>query len=119
MTFDPVKDNFFPAFIAAMTDLGGVRDDRLSLGASRLVVVGNSDFIQDKFLTEIDLDFFSSAVNTLIDRTNLAGTTPKTKEFFTLNLDDRQIQIIAIWSMLLAPLAAVFAGGVLLWRRRS
>ena len=119
VTFDPVKDNFFPAFIAAMTDLGGVRDDRLSLGASRLVVVGNSDFIQDKFLSEIDLDFFSSAVNTLIDRTNLAGTTPKTKEFFTLNLDDRQIQIIAIWSMLLAPLAAVFAGGVLLWRRRS
>jgi hypothetical protein len=119
VSFDPVKDNFFPVIIAAMADLGGVRDDRLSLGASRLVVVGSSDFIKDKFLSEIDLDFFSSAVNTLIDRTRLTGTTPKTKEFFTLNLDDRQIQIIAIWSMLLAPLAAVCAGFVLLWRRRS
>jgi len=119
VTFDPIKDNFFPSFIAAMTDLGGVHDDRLSLGASRLVVVGSSDFIQDKFLSEIDLDFFSSAVNTLIDRTELSGTTPKTKEFFTLNLDDRQIQIIAIWSMLLAPFAAVLAGSILLWRRRS
>jgi hypothetical protein len=119
VSFDPVKDNFFPAFIAGMTDLGGVRDDRLSLGASRLVVVGNSDFTKDKFLSEVDLDFFSSAVNTLIDRTELSGTTPKTKEFFTLNLDDRQVMIIAIWSMFLAPAAAVLAGVIVLWRRRS
>jgi hypothetical protein len=84
-----------------------------------LVVVGNSDFTKDKFLSEVDLDFFSSAVNTLIDRTELSGTTPKTKEFFTLNLDDRQVMIIAIWSMFLAPAAAVLAGVIVLWRRRS
>ena len=66
-----------------------------------------------------DLDFFSSAINMLIDRTQLTGTTPKTKEFFTLNLDDRQIQIIAIWSMLVAPLTAALAGVIMLWRRRS
>jgi hypothetical protein len=119
VSFDPVKDNFFPVIIAAMTDLGGVHDDRLSLGASRMVVVGNCDFIKDKFLISTDLDFFSSAVNTLIDRTRLAGTTPKIKEFFTLNLDDRQVQIIAIWSMLVAPMTAAIAGIIMLWRRRS
>ena len=119
VTFDPVKDNFFPVYIAAITDLGGVNDDRVALGASRMVVVGSSDFLKDKFLAGTALDFLSSAINTLIDRTQLAGTTPKTKEFFTLNLDDLQLQFLAIWSMGAVPLAAAILGIFFLWRRRS
>jgi hypothetical protein len=119
VTFDPVKDNFFPAYIAAITDLGGVHDDRVALGASRMVVVGNSEFLKDKFIAGTGLDFFSSAVNTLIDRTQLAGTTPKTKEFFTLNLDELQLQSLALWTMVAVPLAAAILGGFFLWRRRS
>ncbi len=119
VTFDPVKDNFFPVYIAAITDLGGVNDDRVALGASRMVVVGSSDFLKDKFLAGTALDFLSSAINTLIDRTQLAGTTPKTKEFFTLNLDDLQLQFLAIWSMGAVPLAAAILGILFLWRRRS
>ena len=117
--FDPVKDNFFPVYIAAITDLGGVNDDRLSLGASRMVVVGSSDFLKDKFLAGTALDFLSSAINTLIDRTQLAGTTPKTKEFFTLNLDDLQLRFLALWSMGGVPIAAAVLGILFLWRRRS
>jgi hypothetical protein len=119
VNFDPVKDNFFPVYIAAITDLGGVNDDRVALGASRMVVVGSSDFLKDKFLAGTALDFLSSAINTLIDRTQLAGTTPKTKEFFTLNLDDLQLQFLAIWSMGAVPLAAAILGLLFLWRRRS
>jgi ABC-type uncharacterized transport system len=118
ITFDPVKDNFFPVIIAAMTDLGGVHDDRLALGASRMVVVGNCEFLKDKFLTGTGLDFFSSAMNTLIDRTRLAGTTPKTKQFFTLNLDDQQLRFLALWTMLAIPLASALLGIIVLWRRR-
>jgi hypothetical protein len=114
-----VKDNFFPVYIAAITDLGGVNDDRLSLGASRMVVVGSSDFLKDKFLAGTALDFLSSAINTLIDRTQLAGTTPKTKEFFTLNLDDLQLRFLALWSMGGVPIAAAVLGILFLWRRRS
>ena len=102
-----------------MTDLGGVRDDRLTLGASRMVVVGNCEFLKDKFLAGTGLDFFSSAVNTLIDRTRLTGTTPKTKEFFTLNLDDQQLRFLALWTMLVIPFAAAILGIFILWRRRS
>jgi ABC-type uncharacterized transport system involved in gliding motility auxiliary subunit len=116
--FDPVKDNFFPVIIAAMTDLGGVHDDRISMGASRMVVVGNSEFLKDKFLGGTGLDFFSSAVNMLIDRTRLVGSTPKTKEFFTLNLDDQQVRFLALWTMVVVPLTAALLGGVILWRRR-
>jgi len=119
VTFDPVKDNFFPVYLAAITDLGGVNDDRVSLGAPRMVVVGNSEFVKDKFLAGTGIDFFSSAVNTLIDRTQLTGTTPKTKEFFTLNLDELQLRILALFVMVAVPLTAALIGTVFLWRRRS
>jgi hypothetical protein len=119
ITFDPVRDSFFPVIIAAMTDLGGVHDDRVALGASRMVVVGNSEFLKDKYLAETGLDFFSSAINTLIDRTRLTGTTPKTKEFFTLNLDDQQLRFLALWTMVAIPAAAALLAIIVLWRRRS
>lgn len=119
ISFDPVKDDFFPVFLAAITDLGGIHDDRISLGASRMVVVGNCEFVKDKFLTGTGVDFFSSAVNTLIDRTQLAGTTPKTKEFFTLNLDELQLRILALLTMVAVPAAAALMGALFLWRRRS
>jgi hypothetical protein len=117
--FDEEKDTPYPVTIAAMADLGGVHDDRVwGKGASRLIVIGNSEFLKDKSLTEAGLDFFSSSINTLVDRTRLTGTTPKTKEFFTLNLDALQIQILALWTMIAVPLAAALIGGAVLWRRR-
>jgi hypothetical protein len=119
VSFDPVKDDFFPVYLAAITDLGGVNDDRVSLGAPRMVVVGNSEFVKDKFLAGTAIDFFSSAVNTLIDRTQLTGTTPKTKEFFTLNLDELQLRVLALLVLAAIPLAAALTGMVFLWRRRS
>lgn len=119
VSFDPVKDNFFPVYLAAITDLGGVHDDRVSLGAPRMVVVGNCEFVKDKFVAGTAIDFFSSAVNTLIDRTQLTGTTPKTKEFFTLNLDELQLRVLALFVLVAVPLLAALIGTVFLWRRRS
>jgi len=119
VSFDPVKDDFFPVYLAAITDLGGVHDDRVSLGAPRMVVVGNCEFVKDKFLAGTGIDFFSCVVNTLIDRTQLTGTTPKTKEFFTLNLDELQLRVLALLVMVAVPLAAALTGAVFLWRRRS
>lgn len=116
--FDPVKDNFFPVVLSAMVDLGGVRDDRVAVPASRMIVVGSSEFLKDKFLSGTGLDFVSSSINTLTGRTRLTGTTPKTKVFFTLNLDDLQLRLLALWTMVGVPMLAALAGGIVLWRRR-
>jgi hypothetical protein len=117
--FDRTHDTPYPAVIAAMADLGGIHDDRVSVGASRAIVVGNSEFLKDKFLGGTGLDFFSSAINTLVDRTRLTGTTPKTKEFFTLNLDTLQLQLLALWTLMIVPLVAAMIGATFLWNRRS
>ena len=50
---------------------------------------------------------------------DLKLSSPKTKEFFTLNLDDQQLRFLALWTMLVIPMAAALLGIIVLWRRRS
>ena len=113
------KDFSSPLTIAAIADLGALHDDRVAVSAARMIVVGNSDFIQDKSIGAINLDFFSSSLNGLIDRVQLAGNTVKMKTYFTLNLPEEQMQQIILWSMLCIPLLGAMVGFVFFWRRRS
>lgn len=119
LSFIEGKDFPPPLTVAAISDLGALHDDRVALNAARMIVVGNSDFIQDKSITPIDLDFFSSALNGLIDRIQLTGNTAKMKTYFTLNLHEEQMQEIMLWSMLLIPLCGAALGLTIFWRRRG
>jgi hypothetical protein len=108
-----------PLIIAAVADLGALHDDRVAVNAGRMIVVGNSDFIQDKNISEIGLDFFSSSLNGLIDRVQLTGNTAKMKAYLTLNLHDEQMQQIILWSILIIPLSGAVAALTIFWRRHS
>ena len=48
LSFIEGKDSSPPLIIAAIADLGALHDDRVAVSAARMIVVGNSDFIQDK-----------------------------------------------------------------------
>lgn len=119
LSFIEGKDSPPPLIIAAIADLGALHDDRVAVSASRMIVVGNSDFIQDKSISAVNLDFFSSSLNGLIDRVQLTGNTAKMKAYFTLNLHEEQMQQIVLWCMLLIPLLGALAGLTIFWRRRS
>ena len=119
LSFIEGKDSPPPLIIAAIADLGALHDDRVAVSAARMIVVGNSDFIQDKNISAVDLDFFSSSLNGLIDRVQLTGNTAKMKAYFTLNLHEEQMQQIAFYCMLLIPLLGAVAGLTIFWRRRS
>lgn len=119
LSFMEGKDFSAPLVVAAIADLGALHDDRVAVSAGRMIVVGNSDFIQDKSIGSVDLDFFSSALNGLIDRVQLTGNTAKMKTYFTLNLHEEQMQQIILWSMLIIPLCGALFGLTLFWRRRS
>ena len=112
------KDSPPPLIIAAIADLGALHDDRVAVSAARMIVVGNSDFIQDNNISAVDLDFFSSSLNGLIDRVQLTGNTAKMKAYFTLNLHEEQMQQIVFYCMLLIPLLGAVAGLTIFWRRR-
>lgn len=119
ISFQPEKDTPYPVIIAAMADRGALHDDRVAVHASRMIVVGNSDFIKDSSLGEVGLDFFSSSLNGLIDRISLTGNTAKMKAYFTLNLSQKEMARIALWCILLIPMAAGLLGTFFLWRRKK
>ncbi|MFI0348744.1 MAG: hypothetical protein ACH346_08320, partial [Chthoniobacterales bacterium] len=104
--------------IAAMADHGALHDDRVAVNASRMVVVGNCDFINDKNIGEVGLDFFSSVLNGLIDRVQLTGNTAKMKTYLTLNMSEKEMKQVAIWSIIIIPGLAALFGIICIWRRR-
>lgn len=118
LNFNYGQQAALPVIIAAMADRGAPHDDRVAIDASRMVVVGNSDFINDKNIGEIDLDFFSSALNELINRIQLTGNTAKMKTYLTLNLSTEDLNRICLWCIIFIPGLAALFSFIMIWRRR-
>lgn len=118
VALDTGKDTAAPLVVAAMSEKGGVTDNKVDVGSARLVVVGNCEFAADGVVTGPNLDFALSALNWLLDRGYLAGIAPKTVRAFNLNLTDLETARIALYTMVVIPAAAALAGVVVWWRRR-
>jgi hypothetical protein len=112
-------DNGQPLILAASADRDGVEDDRVDVQTSRLIVVGSFQFALDPSLTPPGLDFLVGSVNSLIDRGNLTGITPKNVTRFNLRLTDTQLSRLALAVILGVPGLAAFAGFVMWVKRRS
>ena len=116
--FEEEKDSAAPLVLAAMAERGGVADENLDLSAARLVVVGNSEFVADGSITEPNLDFVLSSLNWMLDRGHLARIAPKSVRAFNLNLTDAETGRIALYTLVVIPALAAFAGLMVWWRRR-
>jgi len=119
--YDDGIDTGYPLYVAAAATLGGIKDERVEVEASKLVVVGNSEFALDNALGKQPpaLDFLLSSCNWLIDRGSLTGVMPKTIKYFALNLNDSQLGVVATYTMIVIPGIAAFLGLIVWWRRRS
>ena len=117
--YDDGRDNGQPLTIAASADRGGIQDDRVEVQTSRLIVVGSAQFVFDSEIKPSGLDFVLGSVNALLDRTKVAGLAPKTVAHFALNLTDRQLGMIALFTMIVIPGLAALSGIIAWWRRRS
>jgi len=114
--FDALEDTASPC-VAASVEKGALSDERVQVDSSRLIVVGNSAFINDQALTTADLDFVLSGVNWLLDRDSLIGIAPKTVRNFTLNLSGKQMNSLATVTMGAIPGTAALLG-LIAWLRR-
>jgi len=117
--YDDGRDNGQPLTIAASADRGGTEDDRVEVQTSRLVVVGSSQFVLDSDIKPSGLDFVLGSVNSLLGRSKVAGVAPKAVAHFALNLTDRQLGLIALFTMIAIPALAALSGVVVWWRRRA
>ena len=106
--------------IGAAIEKGGSADERVQVNSSRLVVVSNATFIQDKALTQDQqsLDFISGSVNWLLSREQLIGIAPKTPKPLTFSLDENGLRSLRWMILVLMPLIPAVIGSVVWWQRR-
>jgi len=119
VSYDDKVDNGQPLFIAASADRDGVEDDRVEVQTARLIVVGSSQFALDPAISRQGLDLLIASINSLTERGNLSGITPKTPTRFSLNLTDDQLSRLALVVMLGMPGVAAIAGCIVWLRRRA
>lgn len=120
--FDPKKDHMGPLTLAASAEQGGVADSRVKVETSRLVVVGNGEFLSDKSyrLTEgLSNDFTTNVLNWLLDREELIGIPAKEKKQTTISLRENEMNRLKTFVLLLVPGIAAFCGIANWWLRRS
>ncbi len=117
--FDPKKDQGPPLTIAASIEQGALDDKRVQVDSSRGIVVGNNSLVSSEVLTGENLDFLLGGINWLLDREELIGIAPKTKEFLSLNLSESVMTNLFYICMLIIPGAALLMGIATWAARRS
>jgi ABC-type uncharacterized transport system involved in gliding motility auxiliary subunit len=103
--------------VAAAVEKGGVSG--VNVETSRLIVVGNAEFLKDEALTEAGLDFALGGFNWLLNREELIAVAPKERKAFTMNLSEKQIGNIALTVMGAIPALVAILGVAQWWQRRS
>jgi hypothetical protein len=121
LQFDPARDHGEPLTIAVSIEKGGSGDERVQVNSSRIVVVSNATFIEDKALTQGQqaLDFVSGSVNWLLSREQLIGIAPKVPQTLTFSLDDGSLRNLRWIILLFLPLIPALLGSAVWWRRRT
>ena len=117
---DAQKGGNAPLTIGVSIEKGGSADERVQVNSSRMVVVSNATFIQDKALTQDQqaLDFISGSVNWLLSREQLIGIAPKVPKTLTFTLNEDALRNLRWIILVLIPLIPAVVGGAVWWQRR-
>jgi len=110
-----------PLTIGVSIEKGGSADERVQTNSARMVVVTNSNFVQDSAITQEQqaLDFISGSVNWLLSREKLIGIAPKVPKTLTFSLDDSAIRNMRWLILVLLPLIPAVLGFGVWWYRRA
>jgi hypothetical protein len=107
--------------IALSLEKGGSADERVQVNSSRMVVVSNATFVQDRALTQDQqaLDFVSGGVNWLLSREQLIGIAPKVPKTLTFTLSETALRHVRWLILVLMPLVPAIVGMIVWWQRRA
>ncbi|HMP73931.1 MAG TPA: GldG family protein [Kiritimatiellia bacterium] len=116
--FDPLRDRSGPISIAVAAERGGPAALGVEIRPSRLVVIGDSDFITNGGLGGANLDFFLNSLNWLLDRETLLSIAPRPFSASALTLNRAQLRTLFGIVVLGIPGAVALAGFLMAWLRR-
>ena len=110
-----------PLTIGVSLEKGGSADERVQTNSARMVIVTNSNFVQDTAITQEQqaLDFMSGSINWLLSREQLIGISPKVPKTLTFSLDDRAMRNMRWLILVLLPLIPAVLGFGVWWYRRA
>lgn len=89
----------------------------VQIKATRMVVIGDSDFVSNAGLTGGDQDVFMGALNWLLERDELIGIAPKASQKVKLLMTRGQLDVL-FWVVLLAVPGLFALIGLMVWLRR-
>jgi ABC-type uncharacterized transport system len=118
---DAQKAQNTPITIGASIEKGGSADERVQVNSSRMIVVSNATFVQDRALTQDQqaLDFLSGAINWLLSREQLIGIAPKVPKTLTFTLSESALKNVRWLILVLMPLIPAIVGTLVWWQRRA
>lgn len=118
--FDKEVDRLGRASVAVAVERGAVKGIEAELKPTKLVVIGDAEFVSNLALTKGmggNRDFFMCALNWLIEREALMAIAPKPPDELRLDMDRGQVQR-AFLILVLGPAGVAAALGVLVWLSR-
>ena len=109
-----------PLVVGWALEKGAVEDQSIQVrSSSRMVVLGNADFIRDESLTRSapDTNFLLLGMNWLTDRQTLLAIPPKENPIYMLDLRPGQMKEIVLIVVGGIPMLAAFLG-IFVWAAR-
>jgi len=121
LQFEAGRDHGEPLIFGVSIEKGGSGDERVQVNAARMVVVGNSTFVQDNALTQDQqgLDFISGSLNWLMSREQLIGIAAKVPQPLTFSLEPNALRNLRWIILVLLPLVPALLGVAVWWKRRA
>ena len=117
--YDPLRDLAGPLSLAVAVETGKPHGGDVDLGESRLIVIGNAQFVDNNTLSAGNLDFFMSGLNWLLKREQLLAVGPKVPEEFRLEMSPNEVNLVYGLTIIGLPLAVGLIGlSVWLSRRK-
>ncbi len=117
--FDEREDHGPPLSLAACVTRGAQADDRFAAETSRMIVIGNSDFIDPAHHRAENLDLLSSAANWLVGRDSLSGVRSRELRTYKLPLLQAQMSFINRCNLFFIPVAFLLLGAFIWSSRRA
>ncbi len=119
LEFNAGSDERGPLSLAVAVETSRPAGVDLTLGTTRLVVVGTSAFVDNSTLPGApgNLDFFMNALNWLLQRDQLLAVAPKVPQEFSLSMTPNQTRAVYFLTIGGMPLVVAIVG-LTVWARR-
>ncbi|MBU1693365.1 MAG: GldG family protein [Verrucomicrobia bacterium] len=119
MRYDPERDRPGPVPVAVAVEKGPLPGIDVQIRPTRLVIIGDSDFVANGVMTGANADFFLSALNWLLEREELMAIAAKPVEDNRLIMTATQLRTLFWIVMAGLPALPALLGTLVWWRRRT